>query len=286
MPENDNLVQVYTVGKGSPYRRKTDENSTSTFTYKGKSYEVSTKKNVDLSKLADPMKEYLSEVLTNDLVRNRGIDLVFTSSNEGEHSEGSLHDENLAIDIRLANTDYPVQDPVFQYFYSGEGKRVREKYGVQLVDPRHGTESHVHLEHDPQQASIDALHKVKSSPQQVRPTRNKTGAITTTRGIPTTEIKLPKVVDSTEKKEKKENKKDPFAILKGKVERRNAVLKQIQEFKNNFIEGDSTDTMDIDRGYQQAISNINRSFNTNPRNYQLPNITSIPNQLINIKKQI
>jgi len=93
------------------------------------------KAGVDISRLKRPMRTALK--LTERTMRQCKIieDLVITSTYEGNHSAGSLHYANLAVDIR--SKGWEIED--IEILKQNLGK----KYDVVAEG------SHIHIEYDP-----------------------------------------------------------------------------------------------------------------------------------------
>ncbi len=90
---------------------------------------------VDISRLADPIRSRLSAI--DSLWRTWGEEVIITSTYEGEHSAGSLHYVNRAIDLRL-----PKNKGAAQAVDAIKGL-LGDDYDVVLE------KTHIHVEHDP-----------------------------------------------------------------------------------------------------------------------------------------
>jgi hypothetical protein len=92
------------------------------------------KAGVDISRLRPPIRKKLNEIARRvwDIEQK---ELVITSTYEGNHSEGSLHYANLAVDIqRTANGITVTSDLI--------GK-LGDDYDI-VLEP-----DHIHIEYDP-----------------------------------------------------------------------------------------------------------------------------------------
>lgn len=87
---------------------------------------------VNISNVGSPISKYLESLPQN--LRER---MVATSGNDQQHAKGSRHYQNKAIDLRYDKElyDYINNDPN------------RKKYGLNLLNPNHGTAPHIHLDY-------------------------------------------------------------------------------------------------------------------------------------------
>jgi hypothetical protein len=89
---------------------------------------------VDISRLERPIRRALNVI--DEVLREHGEEAVITSTYEGDHSPGSLHYANLAVDIRL-----PKNNP------TGVALAIQQKLGEDydvIVEM-----THIHIEYDP-----------------------------------------------------------------------------------------------------------------------------------------
>jgi len=92
------------------------------------------KAGVDISRLRPEIRKKLSEIAR--IVWNISKEeLVITSTYEGNHSEGSLHYANQAIDIRNSKKPGELRQEI--------AKRLGNDYDILLET------SHIHIEYDP-----------------------------------------------------------------------------------------------------------------------------------------
>ena len=91
---------------------------------------------VDDSKLLPPITRKL-ELIDKIFLTHGGVEAVLTSTNSGDHSRGSYHYRNLAIDLRLPPT-HTIKG-VVQVLKDGLG----DDYDVILE------KTHIHVEYDP-----------------------------------------------------------------------------------------------------------------------------------------
>jgi len=92
------------------------------------------KAGVDISRLRPEIRKKLNEIARRVWSIERK-ELVITSTYEGNHSEGSLHYANLAVDIRRDKKGQEVRD------------ELRDKFGLDY-DVVLCTD-HIHIEYDP-----------------------------------------------------------------------------------------------------------------------------------------
>jgi hypothetical protein len=92
------------------------------------------KAGVDISRLKPPIRKKLP--LISKHYRRRGQELTVTSTYEGNHSEGSLHYADLAID-----TEMPLKDQ--KAFVEDLAEDLGPDYDVVLE------KYHIHTEYDP-----------------------------------------------------------------------------------------------------------------------------------------
>jgi len=92
------------------------------------------KAGVDISRLKPPIRKKLPEIAQH--YRIRGDELIVTSTYEGNHSEGSLHYADLAIDTELPSKGE-------RAFVERLAEELGPDYDVVLE------KYHVHTEYDP-----------------------------------------------------------------------------------------------------------------------------------------
>lgn len=97
------------------------------------------KAGVDISRLRRPIRKILNDL--ERIYRKFGYELVITSTYEGNHSPGSLHYANLAIDIRAPKKDKAK-------IYEEIRKTLNDDYDVVNED------THIHIEYDPKDKEI------------------------------------------------------------------------------------------------------------------------------------
>lgn len=68
--------------------------------------------------------------------------ILATSGKGGKHAKHSRHFSGSAVDLRVHNKKNPLEDDLYKRIYKDP---VRLQYGITLLDPRHGTASHLHL---------------------------------------------------------------------------------------------------------------------------------------------
>ena len=92
------------------------------------------KAGVDISRLRPEIRKKLNEIARRvwDIEHE---ELVITSTYEGNHSEGSLHYADLAVDIRREEDGQHVRD------------ELRDKLGMNYDVVLES--NHIHIEHDP-----------------------------------------------------------------------------------------------------------------------------------------
>lgn len=92
------------------------------------------KAGVDISRLKPPIRKRLNKIAA--IVETIGKEeLVITSTYEGNHSEGSLHYGDLAIDIRSGKKRTDIRDEI--------KRELGPDYDVIVF------ETHTHIEYDP-----------------------------------------------------------------------------------------------------------------------------------------
>ena len=92
------------------------------------------KPGVDISRLKPAIRKRLNQI-NRDIYQYGGSEMVVTSTYEGNHSPGSLHYANLAIDIRLpVNTGSAME---------ALKDTLRDDYDIVAE------QDHIHIEYDP-----------------------------------------------------------------------------------------------------------------------------------------
>lgn len=297
--QTDN-VRVATLTSNSPYRRKKEKDvqfAVSEFEYNKVKYRVNTKlnngKKVELNNLNPKMKGFLAEFIDQNITEDRTIDLLFTSANDSPHShgKGSKHFKDEAVDLRIANSNDPLNDELFKNLYVGSGRKIREKYGIQIIDPRHGSAPHIHLEFDPNKNLTPTIKDFNTSTTNTNTTVNNNQSIENVDpsfnpinlgNLEENFIESFQAVVSEDKAKKQKNEDNLTEVQKRLLEkqaRRNQALKLINS--NDFTK---TQEQEIDsRALQQTLRNIEQSFNTSPRNNRLgglQGISNIPSELL------
>ena len=97
------------------------------------------KAGVDISRLRRPIRKVLNKL--DEIYRKYGYELVITSTYEGNHSPGSLHYANLAIDIRAPKKDR-------EKLYKEIKEVLSDDYDVVLE------RTHIHIEYDPKDKEV------------------------------------------------------------------------------------------------------------------------------------
>ena len=92
------------------------------------------KAGVDISRLRPQIRKKLNRI-ANIVFKIERKELVITSTYEGNHSEGSLHYANLAVDIQRAANGNTVKN--------GLQDKLGRDYDV-VLEP-----THIHIEYDP-----------------------------------------------------------------------------------------------------------------------------------------
>lgn len=92
------------------------------------------KAGVDISRLRPEIRKKLNEIARRVWSIEK-TELVITSTYEGNHSEGSLHYANLAVDIRRHKKGQEVRD------------ELRDKFGMDYDVILES--DHIHIEYDP-----------------------------------------------------------------------------------------------------------------------------------------
>ena len=95
---------------------------------------------VDISRLLPPIRKKLS-IIDKIFRGHTRREAVITSTYEGNHSPGSLHYANLAVDIRSRDVDYSMVERIVKELRYNLGP----DYDV-VIKP-----THIHIEYDPKE---------------------------------------------------------------------------------------------------------------------------------------
>jgi len=106
--------------------------------WSGEPVEMLVKLGVDISRLKRPIRRVLP--IVDRVYREHGEEAVITSTYEGDHSPGSLHYADLAIDIRYAK-DNPTG--VAMELVQEIRDKLGDDYDIVLE------KDHIHIEYDP-----------------------------------------------------------------------------------------------------------------------------------------
>ncbi len=92
---------------------------------------------VDISRLDRTLRKKLTSI--NNVFSQNGTEAIITSTYEGDHSLGSLHYANQAIDFRRLN----IQSTVLERIVESLKKELGTDFDIILE------ETHIHIEFDP-----------------------------------------------------------------------------------------------------------------------------------------
>ena len=284
----------------SSYRYKDKKLKEVTVDYNGKTFSIPAKTDVDISKMTAKTKAFLAETMeTLGQSEDLPFEIILTSGNDGTHSKGSRHYSGMAVDIRVSenyrNSDQSADnsawnDPAYQWFWKGEGKKIRDKHSIQLITPYHSKTPHIHMELEHNE-SLHPSHKGHDhnedqhidKPSSVNVTNNVTQALNLDNPGLIETYKLPDVsqgkvfaaaIDNTA--ELKAKQKREASEAKQKLQNENARIKAL----NNVIQGikpvEAPKDEQVGGGPQlistQGVAQTLRS---------LPNISRLPDPLTN-----